>query len=60
MKGNIDGSMRWLERLRTDEKQQPQNACGRRDVEDGDGGDGEDVNHRGYVQQKTLYLDEDR
>ena len=34
MKGNIDGSIRWWEHLRTDEKQQPWNACGIWDVED--------------------------
>ena len=28
-------------------------------IEDG-GGDGEDVDHGEYVQQMTLYLDEDR
>lgn len=28
--------------------------------EDGGGGDGEDVDHGEYVEQKTLYLDEDR
>ena len=30
------------------------------DIENGGGGDGEDVDHGGYVQQKMLYLDEDK